>query len=50
MVNIPKLWAKLPKNIRSAKTLNNFKSTITKFDVISLLDDGCMHCSCCLSM
>ena len=23
----PKLWAKLPKNIRSIKTLNNFKST-----------------------
>jgi hypothetical protein len=46
----PKLWAKLPKNIRSAKTLNNFKSTIRKFDVSSLLDDGCMRCSCCSSM
>ena len=34
-----KLWGNLPKKIRSAKTLNNFKSTIRKFDVSSLLDD-----------
>ena len=46
----PKLWAKLPKNIRSIKTLNNFKSTIRKFDVSSLLDDGYMRCSCCSSV
>ena len=47
----PKLWGKLPpKIIRSAKPLNNFKSTIRKFDVSSLLDDGCMCCSCCSSM
>ena len=46
----PKLLEKLPKNIRSAKTLNNFKSAIRKFDVSSLLDDGCMRCSCCSSM
>ena len=41
-----KLWGKLPKNIRSAKTFNNFKSTIRKFNVSSLLDDGCMRFSC----
>ena len=46
----PKLWAKLPKNIRSIKTLNNFKSTTRKFDVSSLLDDGYMRCSCCSSV
>ena len=46
----PKLWAKLPKNIRSIKTLNNFKSTIGKFDVNSLLDDGYMRCSYCSSV
>ena len=32
----PKSWGKLPKNIRSAKTLNNVKSTIRKFDVSSV--------------
>ena len=46
----PKLWTKLPKNITSAKTSNNFKSTISKFDVSSLQDDGCTRCSCCSSL
>ena len=46
----PKLWEKLPKDIRSAKTLNNFKIAIRKFDVSSLSDDGCMRCSCCSSI
>ena len=46
----PKLWGKLPKNIRLAKTLNNFKIASRKFDVSSLLDDGCMRCSRCSSI
>ena len=45
----PKLWGKLSPDVRSAKTLNTFKSKIRKYDVSILADDGCKGCYLCSS-
>ena len=37
----PKLWTKLPKNIRDVTTLTSFKSKIRQLNISELLDDGC---------
>ena len=45
----PKLWTKLPKNIRDVTTLTSFKSKIRQLNISELLDDGCAGCSLCSS-
>ena len=45
----PKLWTKLPKNIRDITTLTSFKSKIRQLNISELLDDGCAGCSLCSS-
>ena len=45
----PRLWGKLPPDVRSAKTLNLFKNKIRTRDISLLVDDGCKGCSLCSS-
>ena len=45
----PRLWTKLPKNIRDVTTLMSFKGKISQLNISELLDDGCAGCSLCSS-
>ena len=37
----PLLWSKIYRGLRSAPTLSNFKKSITKTDIATLIDDSC---------
>ena len=45
----PKLWCKLSTEIRSSKSLKEFKKEIRKSNIITLMDDGCKGCTLCSS-
>ena len=43
----PRLWGKLPPDVRSAKTLNLLNNEIRACDISLMVDDGCNGCSLC---
>ena len=45
----PKLWGKLPSELREVKSLKCFKNKIRSLDISTLIDIGCKKCYICNS-
>ena len=45
----PWLWSRLNATDRNRKTLDNFKSSIRRKDLASLVEDVCSNCNLCCS-
>ena len=43
----PKLWNKLPANIRNLTSLSNFKGKIRHIELSTLVEQGCTNCVLC---